>query len=183
MKRLKNSKKEVIYKGKFLSYIVKGGWEYIERNNCDGIVIILAMTKDKKVIFIEQYRPPVSKKVIEFPAGLVNDFEQNGLKRKETLLQAAKRELLEETGYAAKRMNQIFKGPINCGISSDLVTFVRAINIQKVSAGGGDETEEIKVHAIGIEKAEAWFKKKEKEGYLIGPRLYAGLYFLNKYNK
>jgi len=85
MNQFKNAKKEIIYKGKFLSYIDKGGWEYIERNNCDGIVIILAMTDDNKVIFIEQYRPPVAKSVIEFPAGLVNDSMVSGAKRKETL--------------------------------------------------------------------------------------------------
>ena len=167
-----------------MRFVNKGGWEYIERNNCEGIVIVLAMTGDNKVIFVEQYRPPVGKNVIEFPAGLVND-QKDSMKSqtKETSLQAGKRELLEETGYKARRMKKLFEGPINCGVSSDMLIFVRAIDIKKVSSGGGDDSEEIKVHEIEIDKAEQWLKKKEKKGCLIGPRVYAGLYFLNKYNK
>lgn len=179
MKNFQKARKQVIYEGNFIRFVNKGGWEYIERSNCDGIVVIIAMTSDQKVLFVEQYRPPLDKNVIEFPAGLVND---QGHSQKETVFQAAQRELLEETGYCAKRMKKIFYGPINSGVSSDLMYFIRAVGIEKVGAGGGDATEEIKVHAIKLSQADQWLRKKAKEGVLICPRLYAGLYFLNKYN-
>ena len=68
------AKQEIIYEGKFLRFIRMGGWEYVQRNNCSAIVIIMALTEDDHVIFVEQYRPPVDKIVIEFPAGLVDDL-------------------------------------------------------------------------------------------------------------
>ena len=95
----KRSGKKVIKEGKFIRFVRRGEWEYFERNNCSAIVIIVAMTRQRKVLFVEQYRPPVGKKVIEFPAGLVND---RGLEKKESILRAARRELFEETGYRAK---------------------------------------------------------------------------------
>ena len=94
------AKQKVLYEGRFLRFARKGDWEYVQRNNCSAIVIIVAVTEDDHVVFVEQYRPPVDKIVIEFPAGLVNDF---GKKKKESNYCAAKRELLEETGYQAKK--------------------------------------------------------------------------------
>ena len=60
----------ILHEGDFLRMVREGEWEYIERNSCRGIVIILAMTDDQRVILVEQYRQPVHKRVIEFPAGL-----------------------------------------------------------------------------------------------------------------
>ena len=77
----KGAKKKVIHEGEFLRFVRSGEWEYFERNNCSAIVIIVAMTKQKRVLFVKQFRPPVGKKVIELPAGLVND---RGLKKKES---------------------------------------------------------------------------------------------------
>ena len=90
----------VIMEGKFIRYLKKDGWEYVERPNCSGVVIILAVTDDNTLLFTEQYRIPLGKPVIEFPAGLVGDTED----RHETLEVAALRELLEETGYQAERV-------------------------------------------------------------------------------
>ena len=64
---------KVLHEGKFMRLIAEGGWEYVQRGNCTGIVVIVAMTDDKKVILTKQYRPPIKKYCIEFPAGLVND--------------------------------------------------------------------------------------------------------------
>ncbi|MBU1997491.1 MAG: NUDIX hydrolase [Candidatus Omnitrophica bacterium] len=176
----KCSKKIVLKEGKFIRFVKKGGWEYIERVNCDGAVVILALTKDRKVLFVEQFRPPVGKKVIEFPAGLINDCPKR--KSKESIISAAKRELLEETGYKAKRIIKVLEGPASSGTSSDVLTLVRAVDIEKVSSGGGDEGESIIVHEVKLDKAESWLKQMKNKGFLIGTRIYAGLYFLNKYN-
>ncbi len=176
----KKAKKRIVSKGKFLNFAKRGEWEFVERVNCSGAAVILALTDDKKVLFVEQYRPAVQKKVIEFPAGLVND---NKFKNRETLLNAAKRELLEETGYLAKKMVKLMEGPVSSGICSDMMAIVQAIDIKKVAQGGGDEFESIKVHEIPLRRAEIWLERKRKSGILVGTRIYAGLYLLNKYNE
>ncbi len=170
---------KILATGRYLNLIQRGRWEYIERNNCTGIVIIIAVTNDHKLILIEQYRIPVAKNVIEFPAGLVND--QN-LKKKESLATAAKRELLEETGYRAQKMRKIISGPISSGSSADIVTIFKAENIHKRGAGGGDSSESIKVYEILLSEVEAWLMEKQRTGCLVDPKIYAGLYFLEKYN-
>lgn len=176
----KTSKRKIIKEGKFIRFAKIGEWEYFERNNCSGIVIILAMTNDGEVLFVEQYRPPVGKSVVEFPAGLVGDETK---KKKETLAAAAKRELLEETGYRAKKISIILKGPVSAGSSSDIVTIVRASDLTFVHNGGGVDLETIKVHKINIHQADRWLKGMEKRGFLIEPKIYTGLYFLKNTSK
>ena len=150
----------------------------MERTNCTAIVIILAMTKDHKVIFTEQYRPPVKSKVIEFPAGLVNDETEN-----ESIFEAAKRELFEETGYEAKRMVKVLAGPVSSGFTSDMVAVLKAVDITKRGRGGGDALENIRVHEVPLKKVESWLKEMQKKGCLVDPKVYAGLYFLHKNGK
>ena len=155
----------------------EGDWEYIERTNCRGIVIILAMTDDQKVILVEQYRQPVHKKVIEFPAGLICDDPKH---KNESMITAAKRELLEETGYKAQRVVRLLTGPVSSGSSADMVTLFRAYGLTKISAGGGDHTEAIRVHEVSLPQIERWLKKMSSQGYLIEPKVYTGLFFLTK---
>lgn len=167
----------VLKEGRFLRFIRHEEYEYVERNNCSGIVIIVPVTDEGNVIFVEQYRLPVNKKLIEFPAGLVNDI--CGVE-KETLAKAAKRELLEETGYRASRMTKLLEGPVSGGFTSDIVTMFLARGLKKTGAGGGDETEMITVHEVPFKNAEPWLSAMEKKGFLIEPKVYAGLYFLRK---
>ena len=176
----KKFKQKIIHDGKFLRLCRKGQWEFVQRNNCSGIVIIAAITEDDRILFVEQYRPPVGKEVIEFPAGLAND---HGKKRKESALSAAKRELLEETGYRAKKWVKILEGPVSSGSSSDLVTLFLAYNAQKVAVGGGDDLESIIVHAVSIKNVDQWLAKMKRKGCLIEPKIYTGLYFLKTYNR
>ena len=173
----KKEKKEIIHEGRFLRFARKGGYEYVERNNCSAIVIIVAMTDDKRVLFVEQYRPPVGRRVIEFPAGLIND---QGAKRTESLLAGAKRELLEETGYVAGKMTKILEGPVSSGSSADMVTLLCARNLRKAGPGGGDEFESIIVHEVPLDETDRWLAKMSRKKYLVEPKIYAGLYFLRR---
>jgi len=176
---LKEAKKNILGQGKFIRLVSIHGWEYAERIHCRGIVIILAVTQEGKLIFTEQFRPPVAGKVIEYPAGLVADKHEN---QGESYRSAAKRELLEETGYSAQRMTKLVRGPSSSGALSAIVTFVLARGLKKIAEGGGDASENIKVHEIPFHQVERWLKAQEKIGRLIDPKIYAGLYLLNKYN-
>ncbi len=169
-------KRVIHYEGKFKRFVSLDEWEFVERVNCWGVVAILALTDDRKVVLVEQHRVPVRKNVIEFPAGLVDGANGSA---GETLQEAAKRELLEETGYVAKKMIFCTKGPISSASSSDVMTIFRAEGLRKVSKGGGDAVESITVHEVPIEKIDRWLEQKQKEGKLIDSRVYAGLYLLN----
>ena len=172
-----NDKPVVLKEGRFLRLIQHGGWEYSERSNCTGIVVIIAMTDDKKVILTKQYRPPIKKYCIEFPAGLVND---RGHKKKESMKVAAQRELFEEVGYKAKTMTQVLVGPVSPGSSADCMTLFMARGLSKVSDGGGDHTEDIEVCEVPLKKIEGWLRTMERRGCLVDPKVYSGLYFLTK---
>jgi ADP-ribose pyrophosphatase len=172
-------KAKIIHRGKFITYLKKGRYEYIERQNCSGIIIIVAVNDEGKLIFVEQFRPPVNSQTIEFPAGLVGDDEKKG----ESYKTAAKRELLEETGYKAKKVVKLMSGPVSGGSASDLITMVQAIDIKKVASGGGDDTEDIIIHEVPLIEVLSWLKSMEKKGCLVEPKIYAGLFFLNTYNK
>lgn len=168
--------KKVLYDGNWLQLVTVGDWEHVKRKNCTGIVIIVAKTNDHKLILVEQYRVPAGKPVIEMPAGLVNDKPG---KKNESFQTAAKRELFEETGYAAKKFKFLARGPVSPGLTGESVDFYLASGLTRKSAGGGDETENIKVHEVPLSDIELWLKKMEKKGKAVDPKIYAGLYFLS----
>lgn len=170
-------KSREVFSGKYLRMKSENGWEYVERSNCSGIVVIVPVTDAGEVLFVEQYRIPVGTSVIEFPAGLVGDLHDDPDELLET---AAERELLEETGYKAGTMEYLTEGPPSAGLSSEILTFFLAKNLQKVSEGGGDHTESIKVYKIPVSDVETFLEKKMKQGILIDPKVYAGLYFIHK---
>jgi ADP-ribose pyrophosphatase len=165
----------ILHKGKYLSLVCKDNWEYVERTRCSGIVVIVPMTKDGRAIFVEQFRRPVEARVIEWPAGLVNDKTFHD---PETMEMAARRELLEETGYEAGHLKFLAAGPVSSGLSSEIITFYQALDVVKIASGGGDATESIKVHEIPLKEADSWLHEMGKKGFLVDPKVYVGLYFL-----
>ncbi|MEO6968749.1 MAG: NUDIX hydrolase [Rhodanobacteraceae bacterium] len=166
---------EILHKGKWLTLKQRGRWEFVERNQPQGAVIIVAVTPDDRVLFVEQYRVPIRAFTIEMPAGLVGDLEHAG---DEDVLQAARRELEEETGYAGACIVPLHSGPSSAGMSSEIMHFVRALDLRKVGDGGGDDTENIVVHEVPRAQAGTWLRDKAAEGYSIDPKLFAGLWFL-----
>ena len=159
--------------GKFMSLWNRETWEFVQRKGSTGVVIIAAMTSKKEIILVEQFRVPIGRAVIELPAGLVGDKDA-----KESFAVAAQRELLEETGYWARKMKVVMQGPASSGLSCEELTFCVGTDLVKKDDGGGDHTEDIIPHAVPLKKLESWLKKKEKQGCRIDPKIFAGLYFL-----
>ncbi len=166
---------EVVCNGRWLRLCRRGQWEYVERTNPGGAVIIIAVTPEDRVLFVEQWREAIQAKTIEMPAGLIGDIAGQDT---EDALDAARRELLEETGYACGRIDYYMSGPSTAGMSTETVAFVHAHDLTRVHDGGGDETEDIRVHEIARREAAQWLVGRLAEGYSIDPKLFAGLYFL-----
>ncbi|HET9033675.1 MAG TPA: NUDIX hydrolase [Dokdonella sp.] len=153
----------------------RGRWEYAERTNPGGGVMIIALTAEDKLLFVEQYRPALECMTIEMPAGLVGDVPESAT---ENAIEAAHRELIEETGYASARIDFIMSGPTSAGMSNEILAFVRAHDLTRVNEGGGDETENITVHEVPRKDAARWLVEKMTAGYSVDPKMFAGLYFL-----
>jgi ADP-ribose pyrophosphatase len=166
---------ETLFAGRWLRLMKRGRWEYAERTNPGGGVIIIAVTPQDRIVFVEQWREAVRGRTIEMPAGLVGDLAGD---RDESAVSAAARELTEETGYRAARVQFLMAGPSSAGMSNEMMTFVRAHDLVREHAGGGDATEDIRVHEIPRSEAAAWLLGKMREGYSIDPKLFAGLYFI-----
>lgn len=166
--------KELLYEGRFLTLRQRNNWEYVERQQPRGIVAIFAVTLDEKILLVEQYRPPLQCNVIEIPAGLVGDIKGS---QNESFEEAARRELLEETGYNAAHMEKLMEGPISPGLSTEIITFFRASGLRKEGNGRGDSTEDIRLHEVSLKDLHNWLEKRQKEGILIDCKIYAALFF------
>jgi len=163
----------VLAKGRFLTFLDENGWEYVTRPGVTGIVVIVAVTDEQKLVLVEQYRPAVHRRVIELPAGLVGDIDGH---RAESMYDAAVRELEEETGYRASEMVVLFEGPIAVGVSDESVSFFRARGLARVGAGGGDDTEDITVHEVPLAELPAFLAAQQRAGLGVDPKIHAGLY-------
>lgn len=166
---------ETLCNGKWLRLKRRGRWEYAERTNPGGGVMIIAVTPDDCLLFVEQFRPAIECMTIEMPAGLVGDVATSA---DESAVDAARRELIEETGYSAGRIEFLMAGPTSAGMSNEILAFVRAYDLTRVHAGGGDDTENILVHEVPRRDAAAWLVAKIRSGYSIDPKMFAGLYLL-----
>lgn len=171
--------KQVLAQGRYVRLIRCRGWEYAERTNTAGVVVIVALSGEDRIVLVEQHRAPVGKRVIELPAGLVGDHAGEA---REGAEEAARRELLEETGYEAGEWTYLTEGPTSAGLTNEMVTFLLAADVQKRQAGGGlaSEHEEIQVHEVPLAEAFGWLADRVATGVLIDPKVYAGLYFAGR---
>ncbi|MGA2248741.1 MAG: bifunctional nicotinamidase/pyrazinamidase, partial [Verrucomicrobiota bacterium] len=163
-----------LHTGRFLALIKEGHWEYVDRVNATGAALIFALTAEQKVLLVEQYRIPVHARTIELPAGIIGDEPGDS---NESKAHAARRELLEETGYAAEKMEVLTTGPACSGITSERVTLFHASGLRRTGKGGGVAHEDITVHEVPLAEIMPWLEAKAKTGVLIDPKVYAGLYF------
>ncbi len=157
----------------FLRIIKRNGWEFVERVNSTGVVAIIPITNDNKIVLIKQYREPLQRIVVEVPAGLVGDIDRN-----ETIETAARRELLEETGYYAHKLEKIGTFTTSPGLTTEQLTYVVATKLEKRTEGGGDESEQIEVFELPVQLAAIELIKIAKQGnMLVDAKLFSALMF------
>lgn len=92
---------EIVWQGRFITAKTRGKWEYVSRSRGISAAVILAV-HEGAVVLVEQYRVPLGRSCIELPAGLIGDHESG-----EAPELAAARELEEETGFRAGRMENL----------------------------------------------------------------------------
>lgn len=110
------------------------------------VAIIIAFTPAMELVLIHQYRHPVQSFDYELPAGFMEASESD-------LLQTAKRELLEETGYEAESLEKIQETYSSAGFMSNHVHFFIGFNAKKVSEQKLDQDEELSVYVLAWAQA------------------------------
>jgi ADP-ribose pyrophosphatase len=171
------AKREVIADGRHLRLVREAGWEFAERRVVSGVVAIVAVTADRRLVLTDQRRIPVGKRVIDLPAGLVGDDPGAA---GESAVVAGKRELLEETGFSAGTARLLGTHPTSPGMSSETVTFVHAGSLSRTGPGGGVEGEDIVVHTPLIAGLAAWLREREAQGDLVDVKVLAGIAYLRE---
>jgi ADP-ribose pyrophosphatase len=170
----------ILGEGRFLRLRRRNAWEFVERPHVAEVAVLIAVTASGAAVLVEQYREPVECRTIEWPAGLVGDGDGHD---GEDLLAAANRELEEETGFRAGELRVLQKGPSSTGLTSEVITFIQALRLEKVGEGGGVAGEKIQVHLTPLTEVDAWLEARISDGCLIDPKVYTGLYFLQTIGK
>ena len=173
------SKIELLYEGKHLRLLKDGRWEYAQRLSNRGAVFVLAVTAERELILVEQYRVPLQARTLEMPAGILGDEAAYPDESPES---CALRELEEEAGFRGGKARLLMSGPVAAGLTSEILYLVLVEDLKRVSAGGGVDGEDITVHTVPLGRVQAWLDEKRRTGLWIEPRIYAGLYFLSNHS-
>jgi 8-oxo-dGTP pyrophosphatase MutT (NUDIX family) len=112
---------------------------------CGTWVNVIALTKRREVVLVKQYRHGVQQVMLEIPAGIMDEDD-------ESPLQAAQRELLEETGYTSDRFVEVGKAYPNPATHNNLTYSFLALDVEQVGQQNLDETEEIEVYLIPFDE-------------------------------
>jgi len=169
---------EIMWQGRFVVAKKRGRWEYVSRARNIRAAVILAVD-DGHVLLVEQFRMPLGRVCIELPAGLIGDDDGSEHEPAEI---AGGRELEEETGYRAARVENLGEFFSSPGMVTESFTLLRASGLQKVSEGGGLPSEDITVHRVPLDGLEAFLAGRRARGdaidvrmlLLLGPGILAG---------
>lgn len=156
---------QIVWQGKFITTKVRGRWEYVSRPRGIRAAVILAIDADDRVLLVEQYRVPLGRNCIELPAGLIGD---DGEEEDE---HAAARELEEETGYRAGRIENLGEFFSSPGMVSESFTLMRARDLVRTGPGGGVHGEDIAVHRVPRAQIAQFLAERRAMGQAIDVRL------------
>ncbi|MBQ1498112.1 MAG: NUDIX hydrolase [Sphingomonas sp.] len=159
---------EVAWQGKWITAKRRGKWEYVSRARGIRAAVIVAIDADDHVLLVDQYRVPLGKRCLELPAGLIGD---EAGREGDSPFDAARRELIEETGYDCAAVEDLGEYQSSPGLVSESFTLVRATGLTRVGEGGGLEDEDIIVHRVPRAEIAAFVAAKRAEGLAIDVKL------------
>lgn len=162
----------IAWEGKWIVAKTRGRWEYVGRARSIRAAVILAVD-DGHVLLVEQFRTPLQRPCIELPAGLIGDGDDETTRADggEHALDAAGRELEEETGYRAAELldaGEFFSSP---GMVTESFTLVIARGLTKVGDGGGVHGEDITVHRVPLSGIASFVAEQRAAGKAIDVRV------------
>ena len=136
-------------------------------------VNVVALTPAHEIVLIKQYRHGLGKVIWEIPAGMAHETN-------ETLLDAAKRELLEETGYASEKFIEIGRVSADPASYTNLTYSFLALNVEKISDQNLDDTEEIDVFLLPFKEAIQMAQRGELPQALQVSALFFTLFYFGR---
>jgi ADP-ribose pyrophosphatase len=165
---------EILFEGRHMALLRRRGWEYVAHRTAPEAVMIVAITSRDEIVLAEEFRLAVNAPVISLPAGLIGD------EGPEAAIDAARRELAEETGYAADKLEFLARGPGSAGQSSEMVTFFIAPSAERSGDQAVHDIGQIRVHIVPIAELPTWTREREARGATIDPKIWAGLYLAGR---
>ena len=153
--------KDTVWEGKFLKIVKDGRWEYAERTGDIDAAVIVAV-HEGHLLLIEQKRIPAGCTTLELPAGLVGDDGEA-----EAATTAAARELEEETGYRAAKVEALGRFYSSPGLTSESFTMVRATGLERVA----EPEEGIVLHRVPLAEVPGFIAARREAGLGIDAKL------------
>ncbi|WP_294355263.1 NUDIX hydrolase [uncultured Clostridium sp.] len=130
-----------------------------------GAVALLAFVDDETIVLVEQFRVAVNKTMLEIPAGKLENGEEP--------LEAAKRELEEETGFKAGRLEHLGYILTGAGFTDEKIHIYKASELYK-GVKGGDDDEFIEVKTYKLDE----IKTLIKEGQIVDAKTISAFMYL-----
>jgi ADP-ribose pyrophosphatase len=121
-----------------------------------GSAVMMAVDELNRILLVRQYRLPAQRMLWELPAGRLDEGE--------TALQAAKRELIEETGYRAKKWTKLVEFYPSPGFLAEKMTIFVA---QDLKAGTATPMDDERIEC-------GWFHLHEIETMIAKKQVYDG---------
>jgi ADP-ribose pyrophosphatase len=134
---------------------------------------VLALTKERQVVLIRQYRHGAQKVIVELPGGMMDKEDQDPQ-------EAARRELLEETGYTSNRIIQVGCVSPNPANHTNLIYSFLALDAEQVSRQHLDGAEEIEVFLKPLEEVITMAKNGELLQTMQVSTIFFTLAYLNR---
>ena len=175
-------KDELVFDGKFIRVFrrhfrnrntgARGVWEMVRRKTYGRIVAIVALTQKNEAILTKIYRVPIRSWIIECCAGLMD-------KKGESEKSVARRELLEETGYAVASLRKLAAGPFNAGLRDDEIAYYLGTGAYKIQKPQPEDGEDIEVLKVPLKKLPRLLLHPPR-GVKVDIKLLGILYLLEK---